>query len=90
MGTSWFKTAWDKFFALFRVGIDEFLRQNIQTAINIATDVVKQGGYKNTDELVRMIWARLRAIWPQTPGTWLSIIANYACDALKKSGVLPS
>ena len=81
---NWFTRLFSSFFSIFRNGLDKFLVDNIQLAIRAAQDVIVRGGYNNTDDFVRLLWAELRLKFPNTAGTWLSILANLAVDALKK------
>jgi hypothetical protein len=85
---NWFKKFFGKFFSLFRNGLENFLVENMEKAIIIAKETVMAGGYSNTHEFVQLLWTKLRAEYPNTAGTWLSILANLAVDVLKKSGIV--
>lgn len=85
---NWLKSFFSKFLSVFRAGLDSFLTNNLSKAVNVAQTVVTRGGYSSTHEFVQLLWQELRLEFPNTAGTWLSILANLAVDALKNKGQL--
>ena len=89
---NWFKNLFNKFFPIFRDGMEKFLVDNLQKSIEIAETVVKNylasGTKFDGTQLAHAIYLALKEVYPNSFDTWLRLLANYAIDALKKAGTL--
>lgn len=73
---------------LFRSGLDKFLLKQMDGALKLASEMLANGQFSSTDDFARALWRELRARLPHDPGTWLTILAGFVCDSLRKAGQL--
>ena len=84
-----FKKIFSVFGKFFRSGLDQFLLDRFQEALRVANDLLARGQFASTDDFARALWRELRLRFSEeVKGTWLTILAGFVCDALKKEGKL--
>ena len=77
-----------KFGGLFRSGLKKFLSDRFDEALAIAEKLYREGQFATAHAFAQVLWLELRQRFSKEPGTWLTIIAGYVCDALKAKGKL--
>ena len=73
---------------MFRKGLDKFLKDRFDEALALALDLLRDGSFESTHEYAQALWEELRRVYKKEPGTWLTILQGYLCDALKNQGML--
>jgi hypothetical protein len=84
---NWFKNLFTKFWGMFRSGLQKFLADNLDEAIDIVFDSWKAAGRPlNLVMFKDQLFRDMSDYYKQSRGTWVSILIDLAWDALKNSG----
>jgi hypothetical protein len=71
----------------FRSGLDRFVMDQLAYALRIGNEMLERGQFSSTDDFARALWRELRGRFSEEiKGTWLTILAGFATDALKAKG----
>lgn len=82
---NWFKKIFGGFWNLFRSGLEKFLAENIDEAIEILKEAWNQSGQPpRLKDFKDNVFVLFSAHFREEKGTWLSILIDLAWDALKK------